>query len=157
MSGPDSYALPEIIRGVAALDVEVVVTATRQDVVKLGSVEPSIRVLEHCPLRLLLPTCDAVVHHGGAGTTLTAVSAGVPQVVLTYASEQARNGERVVNAGIGRHLPGHLVDVEQISAAVADVVSDSSYGRSADVVRDEMRRRPTPVELVATLEKLIRG
>jgi UDP:flavonoid glycosyltransferase YjiC (YdhE family) len=63
----------------------------------------------------------------------------------------------VVNAGIGRHLPGHLVDVEQISAAVADVVSDSSYGRSADVVRDEMRRRPTPVELVATLEKLIRG
>jgi hypothetical protein len=156
MSGPDSYALPKIVRGVSALDVEVVLTATGADLAALGPVPPSVRVLEHSPLRVLLQTCDVVVHHGGAGSTMTAMSAGVPQVLVSHTSEQARIGSRVAAAGIGRHLPGHLNGPDEIREAVVDLLTDPAYRRSAAQVCAEMQARPTPVELVATLDKLAR-
>ena len=41
-----------------------------------------LTVTEALPLHLLLPACDAVVHQGGAGTTMTAVACGTPQLVV---------------------------------------------------------------------------
>jgi Protein of unknown function (DUF1205) len=157
MSGPRSYALPDIIRGLSALNVELVVTATQADVAALGEVPPSVRVLTHCPLHLLLPACDAVVHHGGAGSTMTAVCAGVPQLALTFASEQVRNSARIAAAGAGRHLPGNLVTAGTIRDAMVDLLTTRSYRQAAAALRTQATRRPTPAELVETLDKLARG
>jgi UDP:flavonoid glycosyltransferase YjiC (YdhE family) len=157
MVGPDAFALPRIVAAVSGLDVETVLTATRADAAALGPVPPSVRVLEQCPLRLLLPTCDVVVHHGGAGSAMTAISEGVPQLVLSHSSEQHRVGERVAAAGLGLHLPGHLAGPEEIRAATVTLLSDPAYARRAAQVRDEGRRRPTPAELVPALDKLARS
>lgn len=157
MVGPDAFALPRIVDAVSGLDVETVLTATRADAAALGPVPSSVRVLEQCPLRLLLPTCDVVVHHGGAGSAMTAISVGVPQLVLSHSSEQHRIGERVAAAGLGIHLPGHLAGRDEIRAATLDLLSSPSYARRAAQVRDESRRRPTPAELVSALDKLARS
>ncbi len=157
MSGPRSYVLPDIVRGLSALDIELVVTATEADVAALRPVPPSVRVLTHCPLHLLLPTCDVVVHHGGAGSTMTAVRAGVPQLALTFASEQVRNSARIGAAGAGRQLPGHLVTASTVRDAVLELLTTASYRRAAAQLRDDAARRPTPAELAETLDKLARG
>jgi vancomycin aglycone glucosyltransferase len=49
----------------------------------------------------LFPRLAAVVHHGGAGTTVTAAAAGVPQVVLPMFSDQFYFAGRVRALGIG--------------------------------------------------------
>jgi UDP:flavonoid glycosyltransferase YjiC (YdhE family) len=154
MSGPRSYALPRIVEALAGLDVEVVVTATAADAAALGPLPPLVRVLERFPLRLLLPTCAAVVHHGGAGCVMTALAAGVPQVSVTYAIEQALAGTRIAAAGAGATLPGHLADVPAIRAAVADLLAKPGYGQAATVLRDELDQRPTPAALVDRLCRL---
>lgn len=151
MSGPQTYLLPELVDRLAALDAEVVVTATEQDAAALGRVPASVRVLVRCPLRLLLPGCAAVVHHGGAGSTMTALWAGVPQLGLTFAAEQAANAERVAAAGAGLHLPGHLAAGPAAAEAVAALLADGRYRRRAAELAGELERRPSPAELVDTL------
>jgi Glycosyltransferase family 28 C-terminal domain len=44
---------------------------------------------------------DAVVHHGGSGTTLGALSVGAPQLVLPQGADQFANADAVSAAGAG--------------------------------------------------------
>lgn len=157
VSGPNSYMLPDVIQGLRDLDCEVIVTATAEDVAALGLVPPSVRVMERVPLRVLLPTCDAVVHHGGSGTTLTSLWAGVPQLALTFAAEQTVAAERTVAAGAGIHLLGHLADPASIGAAIGKLLGDSSYRDMANLLCEEIMARPTPARFVADLVELSRG
>ncbi|GAA3343160.1 hypothetical protein GCM10020358_40800 [Amorphoplanes nipponensis] len=154
MSGPRSFALPDIVTALAGLDVEVVVTATAEDLDRLGPLPRGVRGVERCPLRLVLPGCSAVVHHGGAGCTMTAVDAGVPQLGVSFAIEQALNAERVAAAGAGAHLPGHLAGVDTVRAAVTDLLDKPAYAAAARALREDARARPTPADLVSTLAGL---
>jgi UDP:flavonoid glycosyltransferase YjiC (YdhE family) len=49
----------------------------------------------------VFPSCRAVVHHGGAGTTAAGIRAGVPTLVLWVAAEQPLWGKQVARLGIG--------------------------------------------------------
>jgi len=49
----------------------------------------------------VFPTCRAVVHHGGAGTTAAGIRAGVPTLVLWVAAEQPLWGKQIERLGIG--------------------------------------------------------
>ncbi|MDQ1025058.1 UDP:flavonoid glycosyltransferase YjiC (YdhE family) [Streptomyces umbrinus] len=157
MSGADSYLLPRIVAALAGLDAEVVLTGTPDDVAALGEVPPSVRVLENCPLSALLAHSDLVLHHGGAGSTMTALAAGVPQLAVTFASEQARVAERMSEAGAGRQLPGHLATREAIRSAVEELLDRPGHLRAAWRLREDNLRRPTPVRLVERLVRLTRG
>ena len=155
MFGPNTYLLPRLVHALADLDCEVFCTATAADVAALGEVPPSVRVLSRFPLSLLLPTCAAVVHHGGAGTAMTALWSGVPQLAVTFAAEQTVSGERIAAAGAGIHLFGHLADDAAIRAAVRDLVFTRGYRQRAQELRTELLARPTPADLVVRLEKLV--
>jgi hypothetical protein len=154
MSGPDSFLLPAVLRALARLDVEVVVTATAADLASLGPLPDSVRAAERCPLHELLPTCAAVVHHGGAGCTMTALDAGVPQLMLTWAIEQALNGARLAATGAATHIPGHLADDDSIAAAVEDLIGKPSYQEAAAGLARANRAKPAPAELAVQLAAL---
>ncbi|GIJ22949.1 nucleotide disphospho-sugar-binding domain-containing protein [Micromonospora lutea] len=71
---------PMLLEALADLDVDVV--ATLNDVQLDGRIPPpNVRTLDYLPLNLILPTCAAVIHHGGLGTFQAAVAARVPQLV----------------------------------------------------------------------------
>lgn len=61
----------------------------------------SVRHCHEAPFSQLFPECDAVVHHGGAGTTAHALAAGLPQLILPMAWDQPDNAFRVKNLGVG--------------------------------------------------------
>ncbi|GAA3246010.1 nucleotide disphospho-sugar-binding domain-containing protein [Dactylosporangium siamense] len=157
MTGPRSYALPMIVAALSALGVETVLTATREDAAALGPVPDSVRILERGPLYALLPDCDAVVHHGGAGSAMTAMVTGTPQLAITFASEQACLAARIATSGAGLHLPGHTATVETVQAAVAALLEDPGHRRAAAALRRSAISRPSPVELLPRLEKLAAG
>ncbi|GAA3990756.1 DUF1205 domain-containing protein [Thermobifida alba] len=154
ISGPDSYLLPTILRGLRDVDCEVVVTATEHDAALLGKLPPDVRVVPRLPIQALLPHCDAVVHHGGSGSTLTSLWAGVPQLVTTFAAEQAATGTRTAATGAAIHLPGHHADSAAIGASVTALLSDRSYRSAAERLRGELAERPAPSALVTELEEL---
>lgn len=153
--GERSYLLPTILDALAGLSAEVVLAATPADVERLGDRLPEwVRVLVGCPLRLVLPTCAAVLHHGGAGTTMTSTVAGVPQLALTFEAEQAMQARRAVSGGSGLHHDGTEVTAGLIRRDVTALLSEPSYAEAAGQLRAAALARPTPAELVENLEKL---
>lgn len=62
---------------------------------------PHVKVVASVNHAAVFPSCRAVVHHGGAGTTAAGIRAGVPTLVLWVAAEQPLWGKQVERLGIG--------------------------------------------------------
>ncbi|MGW3073424.1 nucleotide disphospho-sugar-binding domain-containing protein [Kitasatospora sp. NPDC001132] len=157
VSGPDSCLLPRIVAALDGLDAEVLVTATARDLAELGPVPPPVRVAERLPLATLLPGASAVVHHGGGGSSLTAMWAGVPQFIASFAAEQRISGERVAGTGAALHVSGELADEATIRSGIERLLDDPSYRAAAGRLREEVAAAPTPAELAADLAGLAAG
>ncbi|MFI6660229.1 nucleotide disphospho-sugar-binding domain-containing protein [Streptomyces sp. NPDC050523] len=151
------------VEAAAEVADEVVVAVTEQTAQALGGapLPDRARVAVGLPLHLLVPSCDLVVHHGGAGTSMTAAGAGVRQLLITTRPEPTVNGTRLAASGAARHLMADEVfadpDAVRVLRAEMDLLlSDPAYGAAARRLADGMRTQPTPAELVADLTNLAR-
>ncbi|MFD0395286.1 nucleotide disphospho-sugar-binding domain-containing protein [Streptomyces nogalater] len=61
-----AVSVDDLFEAVAGLGVEVVATLDADQRELLGRVPDHFRIVEHVPLDAVLPTCSAIVHHGGA-------------------------------------------------------------------------------------------
>jgi UDP:flavonoid glycosyltransferase YjiC (YdhE family) len=66
------------------------------------ALEPSARVLvvRTAPFEWLFPRMSLIIHHGGAGTTMAAARAGVPQLVLPFVLDQFFWAWQLVRLGV---------------------------------------------------------
>lgn len=141
------------VEAAASLDVEVVVVVEPAQQARLGALAANVRVAATpLALRLLLPTCAAIVHQGGAGTMMTALACGVPQLILPQVSDQHFNAERLALSGAGTSQDVDKTDVDAIRAALADLLSDGPARAAALTMRDLVRHMPAPAALVPFLE-----
>lgn len=154
MFGPGSFAVPLILEALAELDAEVVVTTGASDSAAVGSWPDNVRVTEQLPLHLLLPSCAAVVHHGGAGCLMTAVAAGVPQILLPTGMDQPVNAARLTAAGSAVAVPRPTADTASVAEAVSTVLDQPGYAKAARALANQCQARPTPAALVPELEQL---
>lgn len=100
----------------------------------------------------------ALIGHGGFGTTMAALAAGVPQVVLPlFASDQFVNAEKVASIGAGTRLDGGPAAIEELASTLEGMLSQPSYRGSAALVADEMSRLQPIAEAVPFLEKVAAG
>ncbi|HVU36977.1 MAG TPA: nucleotide disphospho-sugar-binding domain-containing protein [Opitutales bacterium] len=60
--------------------------------------------IAHAPFERVFSRCRAVVHHGGIGTSVQALAAGVPQLVVPRAHDQPDNAARLARLGVGARL-----------------------------------------------------
>ncbi|MFI6886148.1 nucleotide disphospho-sugar-binding domain-containing protein [Streptosporangium canum] len=154
---PGLFLAGQAVRAISALEVDVVVAVTPGQRALLGPLPPEVRVAESAPLHLLLPTCDAVVAHGGAGTLLTAVAYGLPQLLLPRLPDHVRHAGRLAEAGAGVVLAAPVEDPAAISDRLAELLATPAYRAAAEELRQEMRGRPSPAQVVRELELLATG
>ncbi|WP_317846092.1 glycosyltransferase, partial [Nocardiopsis quinghaiensis] len=124
---------------------------------RLEPLPPNVRAVEFAPLHALAATCSAVINHGGAGTVLSMLDHGVPQVIVP----RMQFDEKLMAAGVGRAgaavvLTGGTVGGTQVREALDRVLTDPAYARGAAGARDRMRELPSPNEVVGTLTGLVR-
>ncbi|WP_432840330.1 nucleotide disphospho-sugar-binding domain-containing protein [Dactylosporangium sp. CA-092794] len=149
-------AMPEVFANVltvlADLDLEIVLAVTAAHRDRLPALPPRTRVVESLPFHLLLPTCDVLVHHGGTGTGLTAVAAGVPQLMVPLAPVLAAFSERVDACGAGIMCdPAEEGDAGGLRRAVERLLTADGARRAA-AVRDEVAALPLPAEVLGMIE-----
>ncbi|MFB6889250.1 nucleotide disphospho-sugar-binding domain-containing protein [Kitasatospora sp. NPDC056327] len=148
-----------ILRAFEALpQVEVVATVEAAFRERLGPVAPNVRVVDPVPLHLLLDGCAAVVHHGGAGTTLTACTFGVPQLVLPQLADMFAMGDRVAATGAGITLEDaeSQNDTDRLAAELARLLEDPGFAKATRVLADEIEEMPVPAQVVGELTELVR-
>ncbi|MGW7008079.1 nucleotide disphospho-sugar-binding domain-containing protein [Streptomyces sp. NPDC054933] len=139
-----SGALRQFVAGAEEIDAEFVLTIGGANASELRDLPRNIRLVKWVPLNALLATSDAVIHHGGAGTTLTVVSAGLPQIVLPQSDDQFLNAGALNKRGIGTVVrPGEL-DAEHVRALLAD----TAMRAAAEEVATELKSLPGATDLV---------
>jgi len=141
------WALDEL----PALEVIITVDPVFRDV--LHPLPPRVQVVDPTPLHLFLDTCDAVVHHGGAGTTMTATAAGLPQLVLPQIADAFDAGQRLQDVGAGLVLDQVSTqdDPSTLRDTVETLLSNPTYREAARELGREMAGMPDPRRVTAEL------
>ena len=146
---------PRLLAGVRDLPVEVLVTVgPALDPSELGPQPRNVRVERHVPVADVLPRCAAVVSHGGSGTVVAALAAGVPCVLLPMGADQPLNADRCVALGVGRALDAVTATPDQVREALADVLADPACRVAAEALRAEVAALPGPERAAEELERL---
>ena len=121
----------------------------------LGPLSPNVHVERYLPQSLVLPSCDLVVCHAGSGTTLSALSCGLPVLALPQEANQFWNADRVADLGVGEQIRPAEMTVETVGDAVGRLLEEPSYRAQARRLADEIAAIPGPDDAVAALEALV--
>ncbi|MFR9751938.1 glycosyltransferase [Nocardia sp. 004] len=143
--------LCDLITALAGLDVEILVAAPERVAAQVGPLIP-VGHAGFIPLDIVAPSCDVVVHHAGGVSSLTALDAGTPQVMLPDAEIWERTTKQIEALGAGVSVPPGEAVIERAVAACRTVLEDNSFQTAAGKLRDEIRSMPHPFEQVAALE-----
>lgn len=146
----------EALDALAELDARVLMTVGRRlDPQGLGPLPGNAHVTQWLPQEVVLAHAAAVLGHGGFGTTMGALAAGVPQVVAPlFSFDQVVNGEHVASVGAGLTAGMGSASVERAAAEIPRLLADPGYGEAARRVATAMRQLPPPAEAVPILTGL---
>lgn len=152
-----------VISACGDLPARVLLTVGRRfDAALLGPLPANVHVEAWVDQGEVLAHAAAVLCHGGSGTVLGSLAAGVPVVVVPVFADQFENARPVAERGAGVAVPttidGHgwrtpvgEADAPRIAEAVKEVLRDPSYRAAAAQVGEEILSNPTPVDVLATL------
>jgi UDP:flavonoid glycosyltransferase YjiC (YdhE family) len=147
------FGATKVLRGalhaLSRLDVDVLVALGPGDPAALGALPPRVQVANFVPQASVLEHAGLVVHHGGSGTVLGSLAAGLPQLVLPQGADQFANADTLSSLGVARALVGDAVRMAAISAAARDLLNDPEPREIARGVAAEIAEMPAPEEVLA--------
>ena len=142
-----------VIEALGTLPVHgIVTTGPAIDATALNTV-PNVTVVAHAPHREVMRYADAVVTHGGHGTVMKTLAAGVPMVLLPHGRDQGDTAVRVTARGAGIALE-RTAQPEAIAAAVREILQNPSFRASAQQLGELVRRDADDAALLRELEDI---
>ena len=139
----------QVVTAARGLDVEVVLARPDRRVARTA-LPPNVRTTGWLSFPAVFPAADGVVHHGGAGTVMTALATGLPQVVVPGAGDRRVNAELVAARGAGLAVPGARIGPDTLQR----LVGDASLRAAAGEVAAEIAAMPEPAALIGGLGEL---
>lgn len=118
--------------------------------VDLPTLPANVRVEGYVPQERVLDACQVVLGHGGFNTTLAALAAGRPQVVVPlFSTDQFETAARIDEVGAGVAVDG--ATPARLGAALDRALTDPTVAAAADSLAGEMAALPTPDEALGAL------
>lgn len=112
--------------------------------------------IDSAPHDKLFPLMSAIVHHGGAGTTASALRAGKPQVVVPYFGDQPFWGARVEALNVGpTPLPQKRLTPEKLASAIRAITKDKNMLSHADSIRLKLVEEDGVASAIKTIERVV--
>jgi UDP:flavonoid glycosyltransferase YjiC (YdhE family) len=140
----------------AAPDVDadfVLALGEKVDLDSLGTLPPNVRVAGWIPLNSLLATSSLLIHHGGAGTAMTPLTMGVPQLVAPSGADRYINAAAVHDRGIGLQVEEPELD----ALVINQLLTEDKFRTTAAEVAAEVAAMPSPAEVATRLVDFVRG
>jgi rhamnosyltransferase subunit B len=102
------------------------------------SLPPTMTWMPRAPFAQLLPHFAAMLHHGGIGTVMRALRAGVPQVIMAHGFDRPDNSVRLAGLGLAQWTPPQDWAVPTVYAQLQHAVTDAGYrARAMAVMADD--------------------
>jgi UDP:flavonoid glycosyltransferase YjiC (YdhE family) len=145
--------LSRAMHEIADLDVDLLVAVGPEgDPSALGEVPGNVRLERFVDQSRVLPQVDLIVHHGGTGTVLGALAAGLPQLIMPQGADQFFNVEFLTKAGAARALRNEEQAPGTIRAAVAGLLHPDAAERAvARQIQAEIADLPEPAAVIPEL------
>jgi len=163
--GDSAVVLDACVQALAGLDVDVVVGAGHQELPR--ELPANFLALDYAPGQALARRADVMIHHGGHGSTLTALAAGTPALIIPTYSERESNARRAAALGAAlylvpetedggtQHEPGlemvpmiggteRRLDPKLAADAIATLLEDPRYASSARAAAQQLGILPGP-------------
>jgi UDP:flavonoid glycosyltransferase YjiC (YdhE family) len=168
---------PAVVRGVLAAGADAALLDGRpQDLDAQLRAAPGLAVLGAVDMGPALRACDAAVHHGGSGTAMACLAAGLPAVAIPANTEREHTARRLDALGAGIFLPvapgqpeplevapgavtlAHRRPValeERVADAIARLLADGAPGVRARALAGEIAELPAIAEAAVALERAV--
>lgn len=121
----------------------------------IAALPPQTRLLNWVDFDHVLPRMEAIVHHGGMGTTHAAAIHALPQVIVPHAADQRGQAKRVSQTKIGLHLTPHDVQKGQLLPAIRAVVADEKVQKHCQNFASELESLGGPTNAAQILTNLL--
>ncbi|MDJ1134468.1 glycosyltransferase [Streptomyces iconiensis] len=125
-----------------------------------GALPRSVVAAPYVPNGAALARADVVIHHGGYGTTLSALLAGVPQLVVpdNPRTQQRTHGQVLRDLGVGRLLAAGDCSGEAVAESVTWLREPDVRGRAAHLAAELTAQSATyRAELRDRIARAVRG
>lgn len=117
--------------------------------------DDAIYRIGRAPHQRIFPHCAAILHHGGAGTTHTALRAGRPSIVVPHLLDQFYWGERLRKLGVAPPMiKRDKATVERIAGAIRQVLDDPAMTERAETIAKHMAEEDGVRRAVRVIEEL---
>jgi len=144
---------------VAQLAEAVVLAGTRgiiqakEEVIARAPRHASIAYVARAPHAQLFPLCSVIVHHGGAGTTQSALLAGRPSVVVPHAADQFYWGDLLHARGVAsKALTARALTPGALASRLRFVLERPALGERAGMLGDALRGERGPERAAELVE-----
>jgi sterol 3beta-glucosyltransferase len=146
-----------------------IMTATGGNDVRavVASLDPALRrllpsgrflVIRSAPHDWLFPRVEAIVHHGGAGTTAAALHAGKPQVIWPFAVDQPFWARRMASLGVAPPArPVRELTGSALTAALDRALGAPDMARRSAALATRLRAEDGAGQAVARLDDVVAG
>ena len=98
---------------------------------RVGRLAEREGVWAYVPLSTLLPHARAVVHHGGFGTMVETIHAGLPSITVPRAFDQTHHADRLRKLGVGVTVPWSRFSRKRLDDALDEVLSSEPMSARA--------------------------
>jgi len=140
--------MPAAVAAAREVDAEIVLVRPEPRVVRrAAALGGRVRTVGWVPLTDVMPLCAAIVHHGGAGTAIGALAAGIPQLAVPGPGDRRHNALLIAQRGAG--LAGRVTP-----EALDRLVRDGELAAVAREVRTELEAMPAPESRVPAIAAL---
>ncbi|QPC83176.1 glycosyltransferase family 1 protein [Phototrophicus methaneseepsis] len=111
-----------------------------------------IFLLDSAPHDWLFPRMKAVIHHGGAGTTSSALRAGVPSNIIAHMADQPYWGQRVHDLGVsGPFVYRHKLTTARLAKVIQNITQDMAMKDRAQLLGQKIRHEHGVANAVAII------
>lgn len=128
---PEADLVRAALEGLAEEPVRVVATTNRAQPERQIEVPDNAVLVDWLSYSQVLPEAALVICHGGHGTTVRALGAGVPVLCCPAEGDMAENAIRVAWAGAGLSLPWRLCRPAPLRWAARRILGDPSFNQRA--------------------------
>jgi UDP:flavonoid glycosyltransferase YjiC (YdhE family) len=109
----------------------------------------------YAPFSEVLPKAACVVHHGGLGTSAQALRAGVPQLVMPLAYDQADNAVRMRRLGVANILYPKRFTGKAVAKRLRFLMDDAGVKQAAASVSERFHIMDGAGTAATLLEELL--
>lgn len=101
---------------------------------------PDTYVLPFAPLSQTGPRCLAAIHHGGIGTTVGLLAAGLPQLIVPRGFDQPQTALRMSRLGVATIIPWRRASAPALEHGLANLLRANGYRDRASTIATSLRQ-----------------